>query len=140
MVRVMETRICSTCKIEKPLTEFHMRVARGTREWWCKPCRNIYNNEHRNKDYVSPARRYVIDLKENSPCSDCHKYYPYWIMEFDHLRDKWKSIRDLYSYGLAMLKEEIAKCELVCANCHADRTYKRHPSRLGLSKYETLSA
>lgn len=30
-----------------------------------------------------------------------------------------------YNVGLKRLKEEIAKCEVVCANCHRQRTWSR---------------
>jgi hypothetical protein len=50
-------------------------------------------------------------------------------MDFDH-RDpetKHKGIAQMVAYGwsLERLAAEIAKCELVCANCHRLRTAKR---------------
>ena len=49
-------------------------------------------------------------------------------MQFDHLNtlDKVKEVSSLTSTGtLESVKKEISKCELVCANCHAERTYRR---------------
>jgi hypothetical protein len=53
--------------------------------------------------------------------------YPYYVMQFDHLGDKeftiGLSVRR--SVGYKRLMSEIAKCEVVCANCHAERTFQR---------------
>lgn len=61
---------------------------------------------------------------------DCGEIYPPWVMDFDH-RDGEVKIRSI-SYmaigntsSFAKIKQEIAKCDLVCANCHRQRTYSR---------------
>jgi hypothetical protein len=47
-------------------------------------------------------------------------------MDFDHLHSKFKSISRLVSNGMSSaLEAEIAKCEVVCANCHRIRTHNR---------------
>ena len=48
------------------------------------------------------------------------------VLEFDHLSDKRTEVSMLvkgWSWNTVML--EIAKCEVVCANCHRRRTYAR---------------
>ena len=52
---------------------------------------------------------------------------PYWIMQFDHQRDKSFNISQFGSTTLRLedIKKEIEKCEVVCANCHANRTHMR---------------
>lgn len=65
-------------------------------------------------------------------------------MDFDH-RDpatKTKAVSQLISECRSMdiILEEIAKCDLVCANCHRIRTWarKRNPYMLtGLSERES---
>ena len=80
----------------------------------------------RNKRYRSEIRKFVQSVKESAPCADCGKGYPYYIMDFDHLRDKDFNINYLSSTGrIGSLKKEIKKCDIVCANCHRERTYKR---------------
>jgi len=70
-------------------------------------------------------RAIVIDSK-NRPCADCGVRYPYYVMDFDHVRG---GKRFNVSEGAASqvtvenLLEEIAKCDVVCANCHRERTY-----------------
>ncbi len=48
-------------------------------------------------------------------------------MEFDHLGDKIMDIARMTNSGCSVerLLAEVAKCELVCANCHRVRTWNR---------------
>jgi hypothetical protein len=82
----------------------------------------------------------IVDLKESNPCVDCGEFYPYWVMEFDHIKgEKNMNVsRIARSGGSLKISEEIAKCELVCANCHANRTYKRASSIQPISFYECV--
>jgi len=70
---------------------------------------------------------YIRDLKENSPCRDCGKFYPYYVMDFDHVRGKkHANVMELIpTLSKKKIDEEIAKCEIVCSNCHRIRTHVR---------------
>lgn len=74
-------------------------------------------------------RRYeIINAIKNRPCMDCGDWFNPWQMEFDH-RDrttKIASISNLVNLAYPMIKiyREIAKCDLVCANGHQERTHK----------------
>lgn len=48
-------------------------------------------------------------------------------MDFDHLFAKEDNIATMVYTGVALevVRAEIAKCELVCANCHRVRTHVR---------------
>jgi hypothetical protein len=66
--------------------------------------------------------------KEANPCTDCGVFYPYYVMQLDHLPgfEKIESLASLINkVSMERVWEEVAKCELVCANCHAIRTHKR---------------
>jgi hypothetical protein len=82
-----------------------------------------YNREAMRRRYER-RRAYIESLKAN-PCADCGGTFPPECMDFDHLGDKFKNLARLMSYSLERIKEELAKCELVCANCHRIRTRKR---------------
>lgn len=73
--------------------------------------------------------KYVRDLKTSTPCMDCAKHYVYYAMQFDHVRGVKidKINRMVYTSSFAMILAEIAKCDIVCANCHHIRTYLRSP-------------
>ena len=72
-------------------------------------------------------REYIKNIKESNPCTDCDQFYPYYVMHFDHIYDKNGSVSDLSraSSSIERIQKEIDNCELVCANCHAERTYSR---------------
>lgn len=58
---------------------------------------------------------------------DCGGEFHPVCMQFDHRGDdkKYKNISKMTNYSMERIMEEIAKCDLVCANCHALRTYNR---------------
>lgn len=72
-------------------------------------------------------REEVQRIKETRPCADCNKYFPYYIMDFDHIEEnKVTNVAKLVSQGQRKRAlAEIEKCELVCANCHRQRTWER---------------
>jgi hypothetical protein len=54
--------------------------------------------------------------------------FPPEAMEWDHLPGTVKlgEISSVVTkWSTKLIFEELAKCELVCANCHAIRTYRR---------------
>ena len=70
-------------------------------------------------------RARMAELKAG-PCTDCGGYFPPEAMDFDHVRgEKIKNVGWMGDGNLAALMAEIAKCELVCANCHRVRTNAR---------------
>lgn len=77
-------------------------------------------------NYWAKNRQYVIEAKQN-PCVDCGVQYPHYVMQFDHRPDEIKKfgLGQMGTRGLKLIQAEIAKCDLVCANCHAERTYQR---------------
>lgn len=91
--------------------------------------RHYEKNKQQYKDRAKQAkeriRNYVRALKER-PCTDCGRTYPYYVMHFDHLGDKEYTIAILVNYNnRGKIEREIKKCEIVCANCHAERTHRR---------------
>jgi hypothetical protein len=71
--------------------------------------------------------QYLRDLKTKTPCVDCGINYPYYVMDFDHVRgQKHANVMELVStLSKKKIDEEIAKCEIVCSNCHRIRTHMR---------------
>jgi hypothetical protein len=94
--------------------------------------RKHYNQEQR-KTYLQSKQKYnqkrmeVYNRLKCAPCTDCGKQYNPWIMQFDH-RDPSNKSFQVSRMATALSKrvlDEIKKCDLVCANCHADRTHLR---------------
>lgn len=77
--------------------------------------------------------KYLRELKENSPCMDCKVQYPYYVMDFDHVRGrKHKNVMELVpTLSKKKIDEELAKCEIVCSNCHRVRTHMRKIKKAG---------
>jgi hypothetical protein len=66
--------------------------------------------------------------KEKMGCIDCGVDHPHYVLEFDH-RPEFKKVgvvsRVLKKYGAEKAWEEVAKCDVVCSNCHKLRTHSR---------------
>ena len=137
----MNTKLCPSCGTEKPLSSFYSKQVKNglAIQSYCKPCNAQYNKNYiiQNKERTmlshrnskerkrAEAKKFITDYKKDKPCTDCGKVYPHWIMQFDHLRDKVKGVSIMANNGQSIdtIKDEIAKCELVCANCHSNRSY-----------------
>ena len=62
----------------------------------------------------------IFEYLQGHPCVDCGEADPL-VLEFDHVRGvKSGNISQMMAYCVseARLLEEIAKCEVRCANCH----------------------
>jgi len=66
------------------------------------------------------VRSKVVEHLRSNPCVQCGEI-DLLKLEFDHLRDKKFNISDgiKNGFGWEKLKEEIDKCQTLCANCHA---------------------
>lgn len=108
-----------------PTSPESIEAARAARRKHYEKNKQAY--KERAKAVTVAMREYVQAIKEANPCTDCRKHYPYYVMQFDHIGDdKVANVQSLCSKGnWQKLKDEIEKCELVCANCHAVRTWTR---------------
>lgn len=136
IVRTRTHKICGgQCKQDKPLTEFHRSAYKSDgHQGECKECRNARKREEwhaknskqreRVKDR-SDAARALIQREKKCPCADCGIEYPAPVMHFHH-RDpsqKFKTVCSLVNHSEETILAEIAKCDVLCANCHAMRHY-----------------
>jgi hypothetical protein len=100
------------------------QLAAGRRWYRKNPQVYIDRNDRRRRDRI----RWVRELK-NAPCMDCDGRFPWYVMDFDHRdgEEKAFNIGDAVRgmVGLERFRAEIAKCDLVCSNCHRIRTAKR---------------
>lgn len=138
----IKVKTCISCSEEKPEDAFYWKwKAKGLRRSDCKDCfkkvmkpRSKAHYEANKPYYFKRNRRrqkelqaFLRELKHNKRCKDCKKRFPYWQLQFDHLdpSSKLANVSSLTTRGKKKLLEEIEKCDLVCANCHADRTFRR---------------
>lgn len=111
-------------------------MVRVRRVW----CHRHYSRWRRHGDPVVTTRAesnpgksadfraaYVKSYKLEHGCTDCGYNAHHAALDFDHLPGTVK-VRDIKSgrqLGWEALLAEIAKCEVVCANCHRIRTVTR---------------
>lgn len=76
--------------------------------------------------YTKERKAFIDSLKAGKPCVDCARNLPLVCMDFDHVRgEKVASVSQMVSCAEASILAEVAKCDLVCANCHRVRTEQR---------------
>lgn len=135
------TRYCGRCGREQALDQFHR--AKDGHQLWCKSCKREHAAAHyqanRARRQAQNLRRHTeflrwyTALKAGRPCTDCgHAFHPV-AMHWDHLpgRSKTADLAALARRGSRKrVLDEIAKCELVCANCHAIRSHRRREERV----------
>lgn len=70
------------------------------------------------------AKQKAVEYLGNC-CFDCKKQYPLSVYDFHHLDPKEKEfhIGDKRTWGES-LQKELAKCVLLCANCHRIRHFE----------------
>jgi hypothetical protein len=77
-----------------------------------------------------------IEAIKAVPCADCGGSFPTECMDFDHIDPAQKSFNMAYgrSVGWQRVLEEIAKCRIICANCHRIRTRRQNPRAIADSR------
>lgn len=88
--------------------------------------RNVTRDELLSLNYLR-NRGFLEAFKLERGCADCGYNEYACALDFDHLPGREKSFTVGNCVGLSREKllAEIAKCEVVCANCHRVRTTKR---------------
>jgi hypothetical protein len=133
----MKTKICTKCEKEKDVDGFSWKKkSEDTRQSKCKLCyrehRNQWYSEHKDsevKTILAYRKRKVKEIKEwyqeykrSLSCSKCNESRSP-CLQFHHInpKDKDDSVGTMVAHGCSIrkIKKEIAKCIVLCANCHA---------------------
>lgn len=121
-----QKRLCTICKINEP---------RNKTASYCKSCANEWQKDFYKKNprclskagiFRKKAIRDLVKEKKDVPCLDCGISYPYYVMDYDHIKGVKKfnlSIAASKYRSMKSVLEEMEKCEIVCANCHRERTF-----------------
>lgn len=115
--------------------------------------RKAYQRDYQQQWYADPVNRagHLRRVKVNNvatmalfaervrqikskPCMDCDGTFDPVCMDFDHREgeEKLSAVSAMIAsnrYGWARIEAEIAKCDVVCANCHRLRTKARLEAR-----------
>ncbi len=132
---------CNRCLEEKDEEAFNWRWKNlNIRQRTCRDCQKEQKNDwyqrnsekHKAKIYENKLRHqnevrdFLYGYLSAHPCVDCGEK-DIRTLEFDHVRGvKRTEIATLlkHGYSVGIVKKEIEKCQVVCANCHKKRTYK----------------
>lgn len=133
-------KTCPRCERDLPEEAFARKTA-TRRQAYCRECNRAYQREHyknntetyraRRDEYARNQREEVFQnliayLAEN-PCVDCGETDPV-VLQFDHVRgEKRENVAELLTGRTrwVTVAEEIAKCEVRCANCHMRKTARQ---------------
>lgn len=133
MVRIQErTKCCSKCKQIKAITEFSKKTPKRLQAW-CKQC----SRENSRKHYLANKSRYLRRIRNRRlqlrawlrsfksllKCGHCGENHPA-CLAFHHNDPSKKEVSvshaiNICKWGIPRIKAEIAKCTVLCANCHA---------------------
>ena len=130
-------KICTRCKIERPLNDFPPR-GDNRRGSWCRLCTREYargkykGSNHRNEQIKNSGRKsikrnriHVLNYLNTHSCEICRESDPV-VLDFDHIDriQKEYSISKMIRRGFSieLIDKEISKCRVLCSNCHRRRT------------------
>lgn len=92
-------------------------------------CANSEKLKTQKLRQVKIIRALLWEIK-SGPCKDCGNCYPPYVMDLDHVRGvKIAGVGSMLNHSEKTFLAEVAKCELVCANCHRERTHKRRTTK-----------
>lgn len=130
---------CPQCGKTKSTTEFNKKVRnKDGLQTHCRSCCKANNKEHyennkaqyseRNLKRITEIRKDFQILKANLKCSRCGENHPA-TLDFHHQdpTEKESSVANLVTRGYSKerVEQEIAKCVILCANCHRKEHYGR---------------
>lgn len=132
--------VCTKCHKTKRLSAFGWKQRGTKRHSWCKLCHSEYAKNHyiNNKnDYKirklksqkrlrQDLRVFIANYLTQHPCVDC-KESDIVVLDFDHFKNKSCNISYMIqnTASISRLNEEIAKCNVRCANCHRRKTARQ---------------
>ena len=138
------TKTCSNCSKDKEENLFATSPRTNKLLKVCQTCWDIHYasmaksvEHHRDKQrtegratrkkQIARNRLFLIEILKGKACIDCG-YDNFIALELDHRdpNDKYDSVTRMVNDGttLERIKQEAAKCDIVCSNCHAIRTAK----------------
>lgn len=127
-------KLCRACDTEKPEAEFNRR-GKGLQSQ-CRSCQRAWyeanladhkaNAKRRTQRHRRDVHVALTTYKAERGCADCPEADPV-VLDFDHLSDKIMNVSEMARRGFSLerIMAEVAKCEVVCANCHRRRTHRR---------------
>ena len=129
----MDTKICSKCGRELPLSEYHKNGFKPSGEQkyrgYCKQCANELEKKRyrQKKAFINNNKRMC------KKCGDTRVY----VLEFHHIDPSKKdfTIGRVKKGSFEVIQKEIDKCIVLCANCHREFHYLADYENITLEDY-----
>lgn len=128
--------VCSTCKESKPTDQFYNDKSKRGFSYQCRPCQKARTREWHSKRENKDKRNARVNYKQverkqwavdymGGKCNDCGGVFPLCVYDFHHVDMTTKENNPSYFIKLSREKamEELAKCVMLCANCHRVRHF-----------------
>ena len=116
------SRVCRIC--EQLFSESVIGQINGT--YYCLPCKS---RRYQGLDNPESVRSVIRREKIERGCCVCGYRDSFSALHFDHINPSSKSFSLSRTNGRSMdeVRAEMAKCTVMCANCHAVRSHEeRH--------------
>lgn len=112
-----KTKICSVCKCELPVSEFYIYRKTGKVLSRCKRC-----DSHLSYLKGRKFKKKCVDYK-GGKCEKCGYAKSLAAFDFHHSDPSEKSfeIGRWRGSNFEKIRDELDKCELLCANCHREK-------------------
>lgn len=124
---------CNKCLTWQPLTSFHInKECQGGVVGTCRICTAIKNrqwyadNRARRQQAANDrnqARKKEAVNNMGGQCYDCKGEFPLCVYDFHHVMGKDVNPSVALTWKKAERERELAKCILLCANCHRIRHF-----------------
>ncbi len=115
-------RKCDECG-----SEYGLHVSQAN-SLFCPSCQTARNRKVRGLQKRKRLQKLSAErsaYKEGKPCLDCGGSFPHYVLDFDHRPGEEKKYNVGSVHTRSALQAEIAKCDLVCSNCHRIRHHNR---------------
>jgi hypothetical protein len=111
----------------KPPSGAQRRKLRAARGLPTRSEAEIVSSHERSAKRQSANIAWIGEYKLSKGCADCGYDGHFAALQFDHLPgyEKVNGLGQMVKCSRERILKEIEKCEVVCANCHAIRTFNR---------------
>lgn len=133
-IKVVKTeKRCATCYEVKDRNSFASKFVRS-----CFSCKSMETTDRKEYNQVWQKQRnikvkqFIFNYLSNNPCVKCGET-DVMVLEFDHMVAEQKSFNLGRAHmqakmNIDTLAKEIAKCQVLCSNCHKRKTAQEQKS------------
>lgn len=125
-------KLCKYCGVKRDEMSFDVALIKNGkvyRRLKCHPCKRAQQQER-----LARIKNWLREFKQTLRCERCG-FADWRALDFHHLDREEKSF-EVSNYAirggsLENLKKEIAKCSVLCANCHRITHFEERETQLG---------